>query len=232
MEDIQTILGLISAFLGIILLVLKIFEAWIKVSGPVKDFLSKPVVWLVVAALLLLGGYLIVDRMIDDHDGKVKVAFKTAHNRYVSAMGADHDWLLMAQASVIDDYEEFTLLCQDYGKVALQTWHKDDEGKNRYVTAMGADWDWLLRAETNVLDDYEKFTLLDADTGEQRPCLEVVESLKDDGEARIALQTWHKKEDKNRLVTAMDVNWDWKLRAETNELRASEKFTVTLISLP
>ncbi len=94
---------------------------------------------------------------------------------------------------------------------------------------MGADRDWVLMAETNILDNYEKFTLLDADTGEQQLCLKMVQSLKDDGEVRIALQTWHEKEGEHRLVTAMDAEWGWKLRAETNELRASEKFTVILL---
>jgi hypothetical protein len=222
MDNLQTILALISTLLGIILIFLKIFEAWVKVSGPVKDFLSNRIVWLVIAVMILLGVYLLIP------DREVRVAFKTAHNKYVTAMGADRDWVLMAETDTRDDFEEFTLLCQGNGKIALQTWH-EKEGKNRYVTAMGADQDWVLKAETNVLDDYEEFTLLDADTGEQRPCLEMVEALKDDGEVRIAFQTWHKKEGKNRLVTAMDAEWGWKLRAETNELRASEKFTVILL---
>jgi len=42
----------------------------------------------------------------------------------------------------------------------------------------------------------------------------------------VALQTYHKKDGKNRYVTAMDSAWDWVLRGETNELRASEKFTL------
>jgi hypothetical protein len=225
MEDIQMILGLISAFLGIILVILKIFEAWIKVADPVKDFVSKPVVWLVIAALVLVGVYLIVGSVIGDHKD-VKVAFKTAHDRYVSAMGADHDWLLMAQTDVIDDYEIFTLLCQGDGKVAFKTVH------NRYVTAMDADWDWVLRAETTEILDFELFTLLDADTGQVRQCQKVVQSLKDEGEVRIALQTFHTKDGKHRLVTAMDGDWDWVPRGETNELGASEKFTAILISSP
>jgi hypothetical protein len=42
----------------------------------------------------------------------------------------------------------------------------------------------------------------------------------------VALQTYHKKDGKNRYVTAMDSAWDWVLRGETNELRASERFTL------
>jgi hypothetical protein len=175
MDDIQTILALISTLLGIILLILKIFEAWVTVSGPVKRFLSNPVVWIAIAALILLGGY----------------------------------WLFVYKPPP--------------PVVALKTAH------NRYVTAIGADWDWVLRAETDVIDDYEKFTPLDADTGKRRPSSEVINSLKDDGEVRIALQTWHKKDGRNRLVTAMDAEWDWKLRAETNELRDSEEFIAILL---
>jgi hypothetical protein len=225
MDDIQTILALTSTILGIILVFLKIFESWVKVSGPVKEFLSNRYVWLVTAVLVLFGLYLFIDQ-----DKEVRVAIKTTHNRYVTAMGADRDWLLLAQTETIDDFEKFTMLCQCNGKVAFQTFHTKD-GKHRFVTAMGADWDWVLLAETNAQDAYEEFTLLDVNTSEKRHCMEVIEALKDDGEVRIAFQTWHKKEGKNRLVTAMDAAWDWMLRAETNDLRASEKFTLILLSL-
>jgi len=227
MDDIQTILALISTLLGIVLLILKILEAWFNVSSPVKAVLSKPVIWIVIAALILLGGFWLF--VYDAPLPAKRVALQTAHNRYVTAMGADRDWVLKAETDVLDDYEQFTLLCQNNGKIALQTWHETGNGTNRYVTAMGDDRDWVLRAETDVLDAYEEFTVLDADTGERRSCSEVVDSLEADGETRIALQTWHKKDGKNRLVTAMTAEWDWKLRAETNELRASEKFTVILL---
>jgi len=144
-------------------------------------------------------------------------------------MGADWDWLLRAGTDKIDLYEEFTLLCGDNGKVALQTYHQTADGKPRYVTAFGADFDWKLRAQTDRLDLYEEFTLLDVDTGQPRPCLEVVESLQSDGEVTVAFQTWHTKEGKGRLVTAMDAGWDWILRAETAELLTSEKFTMILL---
>ena len=39
-------------------------------------------------------------------------------------------------------------------------------------------------------------------------CLEVVELLKNEGEVNIAFQTWHEKDGKNRLVTAMDAVWE------------------------
>jgi hypothetical protein len=192
-----------------------------------KGLVSKPIVWVVIAVLILLGGYWL---FVDGRKPRVaRVALKTAHDRYVTAMGADWDWVLRAETDVIDDYEEFALLCQDDGKIVLQTWHKTEDGKNRYVTATDIHRDWELRAETDVIDLYEEFTLLDADTGEWRPCLEVLESLREDGKARIAFQTWHKKEGRHRLVTAMGADWDWVLRAETTELGANEKFTVILL---
>jgi hypothetical protein len=43
---------------------------------------------------------------------------------------------------------------------------------------------------------------------------------------KVAIQTYHKKDGKNRYVTAMDSGWDWILRGETNELRACEEFTL------
>jgi hypothetical protein len=193
-----------------------------------KGFWRKPIASLIVAALSILGGYWLF--FYDPPPAVERVVLITAHNRYVTAMGADWDWVLRAEADRVGDYEEFSLLCQDDGKVALRTWHKTGDGDNRYVTAMGADGDWLLRAETDVIDLYEQFTLLDADTGKPRPCSDVVESLESDGKARMAFETYHEKDGKNRLVTAMGTDWDWVLRAETNELGAYERFTV--LSLP
>ena len=144
-------------------------------------------------------------------------------------MGADRDWKLMAQADKPDLYEQFWLLCQDDGKVALQTYHKTEDGKPRYVTPLGADFDWQLRAETDEIKSWEEFTLLDVDTGQRRSCSEVIESLQNDGEVEVAFQTWHTKEGKGRLVTAMDAGWEWVLRAETSELLASEKLTMILL---
>ena len=103
MDNIQTILALISTILGIILVFLKIFETWIKVSDPVKNFLSNRKVWWIIAALVLLGIILFICR-----DREVKVAIRTAHNRHVTALGADRDWLIIAETTTIDDFEEFT----------------------------------------------------------------------------------------------------------------------------
>lgn len=92
-------------------------------------------------------------------------------NRYVTAMGADRDWMLRAETSDRLAWEEFTLLDADTGEqlpcleafelfgqgevgIALKTHH------GRYVTAMGADRDWVIRAETTELKDWEKFTVV------------------------------------------------------------------------
>lgn len=232
MDNTQTILALISTFLGIVLVFLKIFEAWLKVSGPVKKFLSNRIVWLVIAVLIILGAVLIINPDKNNQENKeiIKVAIVTAHDNYVTALGADHDWRLIAGTDIQDSFEEFKLLCQSSGKIALQTWHKTDEGKNRYVTAMGADRDWIIMAQTATLDDYEEFEILDSETGDEQPCWKIINSLKEDGEIKVAFQTWHEKDGKKRLVTAMDASWDWKLRAETNELKASEIFTLILLS--
>jgi hypothetical protein len=223
MDNLQTILAIISTILGIVLVILKIFEAWIKVSGPVKTFLSNRFVWVAVFVLILLGILLFIP------DKEVTVAFKTTHGHYVTAMGSDYDWILRAETNNRDDFEEFTLHCLDNNKISLQTWHEKD-GINRYVSAMGAGHDWILMAETNVLDDYERFTLIDPGTKKPRSCTGMIQSLKAGDEIKIALGTWHEKDGKQRLVTAMNEEWDWILRAETNDLLASEIFTVILLA--
>ena len=228
MENIQTILALTSTILGIILVFLKIFETWIKVSSPVKNFLSNWKAWLVIAALIIIGIILFICR-----EREVRVAIRTTHGRYVSAMGADWDWVIRAETKTIDNFEEFTMLCLCDGKVAFQTFHTKD-GKHRYVTAMGEDWDWILRGETTERLDFEIFTLVDVNTEKKRHCLEVINSLKKGGETLVAFQTFHTKDGKHRLVTAMDGNWSepWILRAETTVLGASEKFTLVLLPSP
>lgn len=151
--------------------------------------------------------------------GSTLVALITFHGRYVTAMGADRDWVIRAETTKLKDWEKLTLLCLDNGKVALKTHH------DRYVTAMGADRDWVLRAETAELKDWEKFTLVEADTGEQLPCLEAFKLFGQDS-VRIAFKTHH-----DRYVTAMDdqPGWDWELRAETRTLSDWEKFELVLL---
>ena len=245
MDDILANLELIAAFLGVIWLILQIID-WIieKIYGGeppdwVKALLQKASVAVILSIVVVILS--IVCKSVWPPQRHAVVVIKTAHNRYVSAMGADRDWLVKAPTDRVDDFEEFTLICLEKGKAALQTWHKTDEGKNRYITAMDdqwhehEDWHWVLRAETDEILAFEEFTLLDADSGDRRSCSEVVKSLEDSGKARVAFQTWHQKEDRHRLVTAMDDKWTeikelhWVLRAETNVLGSSEKFAVELL---
>lgn len=246
MDDIQAILGLIAAFLGVIFLVLQIIERLIKLiygGGVPPDWVKALIQKASVALILLVVAVIltVVATFVWPPQRHAVVAIKTAHNRYVSAMGGDWDWLVRAETDRVDDFEEFTLICLEKGMVALQIWHKTAEGKHRYVTAMDdqwhedEDWHWVLRGQTDVIDNFEKFTMLDAETGNRQTCTEVVKSLEDSGNARVAFQTWHTKEDRHRFVTAMDDTWTenavlhWVLRAETNFLGASEKFTLELL---
>jgi uncharacterized protein YgiM (DUF1202 family) len=143
----------------------------------------------------LPGGVEEMTRVTVRRGSTTSVALITFHGRYVTAMGADRDWVLRAETTELKDWEKFTLLYLDSGKVAFRTFH------GRYVTAMGADPDWVLRAETTELKDWEKFTLIDLDNG------------------RVAFMTFH-----GRYVTAMGADRDWVLRAETAELKDWEKF--------
>jgi len=144
------------------------------------------------------------------------IALRTYHGTYVTAMDANKDWKL-AQTQELKDWEKFTLLCLDDGKVALRTYH------GTYVTAMNDedDRDWKL-AQTQELKDWEKFTLFNAETRTQLPCLDALKLFRN-GEVNIALRTYH-----GRYVTAMDANKGWVIRAQTRELKDWEKFTVIL----
>jgi hypothetical protein len=42
--------------------------------------------------------------------GEVSLAFRTFHNRFVTAMGQDADWVLRAETTVLDKYEKFTAI--------------------------------------------------------------------------------------------------------------------------
>ncbi len=125
-------------------------------------------------------------------------------------MGADRDWLLMApeQTSRIST-KQFTLLCRDNGKTALQTYHKTEDGRPRYVTPLGADFDWQLRAKPTDKSSGKSLRCSTWTPDNSAHASEVIESLRNDGEATVAFQTWHTTEGKNRLVTAMDAGWDW-----------------------
>lgn len=171
---------------------------------------------LVIALTLMVAVYDIAQRKV------VTVAFKTAHNHYVTAMPESMNWILRAETQKIEAWERFTLLCLCNGKVALKTYH------GFYVTATddfdeatGIRTDWVLMAHTGKRLAWEEFTLFDADTSKQLSCWKVSHRLRRDEEVKIALKTAH-----NRYVTAMDNKWDWIIRAEAEEIQASEKFTV------
>jgi hypothetical protein len=111
-----------------------------------------------------------------------KIAFRTFHDRYVTAMGGDWDWILRAETRDRLAYEEFIVVQPDTWerlpcheveqlpclemfkrleagevKIALKTYH------NRYVTAMGEDRDWIIvaeREESKGLDLFEGFTVI------------------------------------------------------------------------
>jgi len=101
-----------------------------------------------------------------------KIAFKTYHGRYVTAINGegDRDWRLIAETNVMDAWEMFypidpqsqkrlpcsnvlSRLEQGSLTLALKTHH------GNYVTAMGKDQDRVLRAEAKDLSDWGKFTL-------------------------------------------------------------------------
>jgi hypothetical protein len=156
------------------------------------------------------------------------VTLKTFHNKYVTALREDWDWILRAERDEsigVGTYERFTLLCLDNGKIALRTYH------NTYVTAQHEDLDWILRAQTSHRLAYEEFSLVEPITWEQLPCTEVQQlpcldmfERLEAGEVKIALRTYH-----NRYVTALREDWNWILRAERGEwegVHLFEGFTV------
>jgi hypothetical protein len=109
-----------------------------------------------------------------------KAAFRTYHQRYVTAMGEDAEWVLKAETDKIQAWELFTLLdartgeplrCQDAIEQIRQAEEQQIEFSlailtdhfNRYVTAKDGkedrDWQiWSDQAET--LRDEQKFTVI------------------------------------------------------------------------
>jgi hypothetical protein len=76
------------------------------------------------------------------------------------------------------------------------------------VTAYKDAEDWILRAETTDLGDYERFNML---------CL---------GNGKVAFQTFHTTDGKNRYVTATDDGKGWLLFTLTTDRLAWEEFIV------
>ena len=80
--------------------------------------------------------------------------FKTVHNRYLSARGETEGWVIGAEVAALLDWEKFTLVPLEDGKIALKTAHK------RYVTALGGDRGFDLIAETKEIGAFERFEVV------------------------------------------------------------------------
>jgi hypothetical protein len=126
-----------------------------------------------------------------------RIALKTYHGRYVTAMGEDHDWDIIAKTVEIEDFEKFTLIDLDDGKVAFKTFH------NRYVTATDEAQNWDIRAEAARMGDWETFMPIPL------------------GNDKVALKTFH-----NRYVTAMGADRNWELVTEAAEIDLFEEFEI------
>ena len=196
---------------------------------PTRNSLKDKLLWLLLIIIAIIGVTIAIAEVLATSKNRgtatstavstMTVALRTYHGRYVTAMdnGGSWNWVLRAETHTLSDWERFTAICLDDGKIALQTYH------GGYVTAMNDedDREWKL-AQTQELKDWEKFTLLNAETGTQLPCLDAFKLFRK-GEVSIALRTYH-----DRYVTAMDNGYDWKLRAQTQELKDWERFTVIL----
>jgi hypothetical protein len=132
----------------------------------------------------------------------VEVAFRSYHGKYVTALGADDNWVLK-QESDLSPCAWFTLQRLENGNMTLMTCH------GRYVMAPDAGEstvDWLLRQSPR-----------------EEPCAEFL--LEDLGHSIVALRTCA-----GRLVTAGDGGWSgelqWSLVAEATNIDDWEKFAV------
>jgi hypothetical protein len=131
-----------------------------------------------------------------------KVAFKSHHGRYVTAMGADDDWALRQEIE-LSDCGRFTQHHLANGKIALETCY------GRYVTAPESGVtrrDWMLGQESK-LGNCGQFDLYEL------------------GSDRVAFKTCADK-----FFTAGDGGWDpgleWSVVGETDILLDWEIFTV------
>jgi hypothetical protein len=130
----------------------------------------------------------------------VKVAFKSFHGRYVTAMGQEDSWGL-TQDTELSDCGWFTLHHLTNGKISLVTCH------DRYVTAPEAGTerlDWMLGQQAE-LDDCGQFDLYEL------------------GNNRVAFRTCA-----GRFFTAGNDTWDppWSVGAATEILLDWEIFAV------
>lgn len=134
----------------------------------------------------------------------IRIAFKSSHGRYVTAMGENDDWALR-QETELSDCGWFTQHYFANGKIALETCH------GRYVIApqTGAQrQDWML-GQASRLSDCGQFDLYEL------------------GNDRVAFKTCA-----GNFFTAGDGDWppplQWSVVAETDVLLDWEIFTVLL----
>jgi hypothetical protein len=132
----------------------------------------------------------------------IKVAFKSHHGRYITAMGADDNWALRQEIE-LSDCGRFTQHYLANGKIALETCY------GRYVTAPKSGVtrrDWMLGQESK-LGNCGQFDLYEL------------------GNDRVAFKTCAGK-----FFTAGDGGWDpgleWSVVGETDILLDWEIFTM------
>jgi hypothetical protein len=126
-----------------------------------------------------------------------RVALETDHDTYVTALGEDKGYDVVAKTVVIDDFEIFTLIDLGDGRVAFKTFH------HRYLSARPEKEDWVIGGAATALLDWEKFAM----------------DPQDDG--TVALKTFH-----DRYVTAFAEDKGWDVIAETEEILDFEKFEI------
>lgn len=87
--------------------------------------------------------------------GESKIALRSSHNRYVTAIRGK-PWALRASAQDVGKTQEFTLIEMGDKRAAFRTAY------DKYITAMNDEpgRNWVLRAETNKIQAWEKFTLV------------------------------------------------------------------------
>jgi hypothetical protein len=84
-----------------------------------------------------------------------KIAFKSSHDKYVTATN-DYTWTLKADAQEVGEAQQFVVITQGDERWVFKT------ANNTYITAMNDEGDrnWVLRAETSMIQAWEKFTLI------------------------------------------------------------------------
>jgi len=157
--------------------------------------------WMLLAiSLIILAGC--HPLLIPPNAPSSKIALKSYHGRYVTALGGDDGWSLRQEIE-LSDCGWFTLRHLTNGKTTLETCH------GKYVTApkTGVERrDWLFGQESK-LGACGQFDLYEL------------------GDDRIAFKTCAR-----RFLTAGDGGWEqgleWSVIGETEKMEAWEIFTV------